>query len=441
MREAFTRYIYFPLAQKLKGHKVLDYLEELLSNEHLSGDELHDLQNRKLQEHLKTAAWTPFYSRMFKETGFDPEKDFNSLSQLPLTTKMAIRENPELLHNPKYLGPSVQGRTSGTTGISLPVYYDSEWDQRNQAAQLRGRAWWKIYPGTRELDVWGRPFDNKQAEWIGRFKMGLLNKKILSCFELGDQQLDAKMPELVRYNPEVIYSYTTGVGRLAEYLWEKYGENSPLKPRVVIITSEMLLEPHRLAMVGAFGAEPVNEYGAVEGGIIAFQCPAGNWHLFADNILVEIVDPDQEGNGKVVITPLANRAMPLVRYELGDVGRFVGGKCACGRNLPLFELSKGRISDVVETPRGKVASTDFFDFMAKSLIPHGLRQFRIIQKSLTHLHIQMVHSKEKDAVSEKMVEDQVHQYLGRDIRVTIEYMESLQPEKSGKLRYYIREDF
>jgi len=79
--------------------------------------------------------------------------------------------------------------------------------------------------------------------------------------------------------------------------------------------------------------------------------------------------------------------------------------------------------------------------MAKSLIPHGLRQFRIIQKSLTHLHIQMVHSKGKDPVTEKMVENQVHQYLGEDILVTIEYLESLEPEKSGKLRYYIREDF
>lgn len=441
MREAFSRYIYYPLAQKVKGHKVLDYLKELLANERLSGDELHDLQAGKLKEHLKTAAHSPFYSRMFKETGFDPENDYDKMDLLPLTTKMAILENPESLHNPTYQGPRVQGRTSGTTGISLPVYYDSEWDQRNQAAQLRGRAWWKIYPGTRELDVWGRPFDSKQAEWIGKFKMGMLNKKILSCFELGDHQLDAKMPELIRYNPEVIYSYTTGVGRLAEYLWEKYGGDGPLKPRVVIITSEMLLEPHRLAMVGAFGAEPVNEYGAVEGGIIAFQCPEGNWHLFADNLIVEIVDPDQEGNGKVVITPLANRAMPLVRYEIGDIGRFAGGKCSCGRNLPMFELSKGRISDVVETPRGKVASTDFFDFMAKSLIPHGLRQFRIIQKSLTHLHIQMVHSKEKDVVTEKMVESQVHQYLGADIRVTIEYLESLEPEKSGKLRYYIREDF
>ena len=214
-----------------------------------------------------------------------------------------------------------------------------------------------------------------------------------------------------------------------------------MKPRVVIITSEMLLEPHRIAIKGAFGSDPVNEYGAVEGGIIAFQCPGGSWHLFSDIVVTEVVDCDSEENGKVVITPLNNLAMPLVRYELGDVGRLIAGKCPCGRTLPRFELSKGRISDVVETPRGKVASDHFFDYMAKSLIPHGLRQFRIIQKSLTHLHIQMVHAKEKDTATEKMIEEQVHNILGQDIRVTIEYLESLEPEKSGKLRYFIREDF
>jgi len=95
---------------------------------------------------------------------------------------------------------------------------------------------------------------------------------------------------------------------------------------------------------------------------------------------------------------------------------------------------------VVLTPRGKVASSDFFDFMAKSLIPHGLRQFRIIQKSVTHLHIQMVHSKKQDPVTENMVCGQVRQYVGEDIQVTIEYLDEIRPDKNGKLRYYIRED-
>lgn len=441
MRQFFSGHIYYPIAQKYKGHRVLHYLGELKANERLDEEQLDKLQRIKLAAHLLNAAKTPFYKKIFEQSGFNPHTDIDKFSSLPVTTKMMVRENPEALHNPDFFGVKVPGRTSGTTGISLPVYYDTEWDQCNQAAQLRGRSWWNIHPGTRELDVWGRAFDSKQAEWVGKFKLALLNKKMISCFQLNDSQLDAILPQLVRFEPEVIYSYTTGVGRLAEYLWEKYGEKSPLKPRVVIITSEILLEPHRLAIKGVFGIEPTNEYGAVEGGIIAFQCPEGSWHLSADQLILEIDRPDDEGNGRVIITPLLNRAMPLVRYELGDVGKLIPGKCACGRTLPRFKLTQGRISDVVLTPRGKTASTDFFDFMAKSLIPHGLRQFRIIQKSVTHLHIQMAHAKKQDETTENMVRGQVNRFLGEDMVVTFEYLDEITPDKNGKLRYYIREDF
>ncbi len=441
MRELISRYVYFPLTQYLKGHRVLHYLREMKERERWDTERLQSYQRKCLQEHLNNAAKSPFYAEKFRRCGFDPHMDIDDFSQLPLTTKSEVRASPQALNNPEYHGKRVEGRTSGTTGISLPVSYNSQWDQRNQAAQLRGRSWWNIHPGSRELDIWGRAFDSKQAEWIAKLKLSLLNRKMISCFQLNDQQLDDLMPELIKFNPEVIYSYTTGVGRLAEYLWEKYGDSNPLKPRVAIITSEILLEPHRIAINAAFGSEPVNEYGAVEAGIIAFECPARKWHIFADNLILEIVDADDKGVGKVVVTPLLNLSMPLVRYDLGDVGRIIEGKCDCGRTLPLFELSQGRISDVIETPRGKQASTDFFDFMAKSLIPQGLRQFRVIQKSLTHLHIQMVHSRSEDPTTEKMVRNQVKQYLGDDIEITFEYLKELRPEKSGKLRYFIKEDF
>lgn len=440
MRTALTRYIYYPLTQKVKGHRVTQYLSGYQTIERLNEDELSKIQTDNLRRTLEISAQTPYYKALFKKLEFKVE-DADNFSALPITTKLDININPAAFHNPDYQGPLIEGRTSGTTGIALSVLYDSGWDQRNQAAQLHGRSWWKIYPGARELDIWGRAFDSQGSAWKAHLKLALMNKKMISCFQLSDSQLDSLTPKLAKFKPEVIYSYTTGVGRLAEYLWEKYGEDPPFRPRVVIITSETLLEPHRAALIRVFGSEPVNEYGAVEGGIIAFQCPEGGLHIFADRILLEIVEPDEVGFGRVVITPFLNRAMPLLRYDLGDLGRLVEGKCSCGRTMPLFELAEARVSDIVVTPRGKAASSTFFDFMAKSLIPYGLRQFRVIQKSKTKFLIQMVRPQGKDETVEKIVREQMGQFLGGKLEVNFDYLNELKPEESGKLRYFIREDF
>ena len=440
MKSFLIRNIYYPLTQKMKRHRVLEHLVQYKVSERLETEELQNIQRERLKATLKIAGRTPYYKKLFDKADFNPS-NLNNFTSLPVTSKMDVSQNLEAFINPDYYGPKVEGRTSGTTGISLQVYYDSEWDQFNQAAQLCGRSWWNIYPGTRELDIWGRQFDSKTAAWKGKLKLALMNRKMISCFQLSDEQLDILVPQIAKFNPEVIYSYTTGVGRLAEYLWEKYGESPPFCPRVVLITSETLLEAHRLAITRVFKTEPVNEYGAVEGGIIAFQCPAGNLHIFAQKILLEIIDPDENGFGRVIITPFLNHAMPLLRYDLGDLGRIIDGQCSCGRKLPLFELAQARVSDIVVTKRGRIASSTFFDFMGKSLISYGLRQFRVIQKSPTLIHIQLVRAKGEDIKIEQTVLEQVKRFLGEEMEVEFEYLNELKPDKSGKLRYFIKEDF
>jgi phenylacetate-CoA ligase len=231
------------------------------------------------------------------------------------------------------------------------------------------------------------------------------------------------------------------VGRLAEYLIDRYGDDVPIKPKAIIITSETLMPQHKYAIKKAFGIEPINEYGAAEGGIIAFECPEGGLHLSADRVLTEIVNADEEGFGRVVITPFLNRAMPLIRYDIGDIGRIVDDECPCGRTLPLLELKGSRVSDMIKTPRGSFVSSTFFDFVAKSLIPFGLRQFKVIQKSPVNLQIIMLKSDKDKSRIENIVKREIKSFLGDDMQASFEYVDDIEPDKSGKLRYFVREDF
>jgi len=441
MGRAFTKYFYYPLLQKFKGHRVAAFLEESKKRERLSEKQLYELQREKLKIHLSNASRTPFYSRLFARIDFDARSDIDNFPLLPVSKKIDIRQSAVDFHNPEFTGKTVYGKTSGSTGISLSLRYDSEWEQRNQAIQLRGRSWWGIEVGSRELVIWGRPFGSKRAERLVDFKMALLNRKQINSFEVNDRRLEELMPGLIRFNPEVIYAYSTGAGRLAEYILEHFPGEKPLRPKAVIVTSEMLLQPQAEAIKQAFGLTAANEYGSAEAGIMCFQCREGGWHISADNLILEIDHPDENGEGKVVVTPLMNYAMPLVRYEIGDVGKLVQEKCACGRTLPLFQLSQGRVEEVIVTPKGKTACTAFFAYIGKSLTPLGLRQFRAVQKSPTLLHMQLVHAKKGDAASEALIRAQVRKYLGEEMTVAIEYLEEIQPDASGKLRYFIKEDF
>ena len=441
MKKYFSRHIYYPLTQRLKGCQVLKHLRQLCEYETLSEVALCNLQMERLKQHLQIASCSPFYRRLFKQSGFDPASDLTHFSALPLTTKTMVRQAEMDFINPNFRGKIVYGKTSGSTGISLRLCYDSLWEQRNQAAQLRGRNWWGVNVGSRELVIWGRPFSGKAAEWVTNLKMWLLNRMQINSFEINDRQLDRIFPALIKFNPEVIYGYSTGAGRLAEYILDRFGQSRPLKPKAVIVTSEMLFQPQAETIKMAFGLEAANEYGAAETGIIAFQCPQGGWHISADNLILEIDQPDENGEGKVVITPLLNYAMPLVRYELGDVGRLVKDKCPCGLNLPLFQLSQGRVEEVIVTPKGKTACTAFFAYIGKSLMPLGLRQFRALQKSPVLMHLQLVHSKRDDPSAEALIRRQIKKYLGEEVNIVIEYVEQIPPDSSGKLRYFIREDF
>lgn len=95
-------------------------------------------------------------------------------------------------------------------------------------------------------------------------------------------------------------------------------------------------------------------YGAVDTGIMGYQCQAcagDAHHILADHVLLEIVDPDTlrpvpDGEeGIILVTTLDRFLMPLIRYDIGDVGRILPGNCECGRTMPRFELL-GRNEDL-----------------------------------------------------------------------------------------------
>ena len=110
-----------------------------------------------------------------------------------------------------------------------------------------------------------------------------------------------------------------------------------------------------------YAADVFDIYGCTEIKEIAWECERHNgYHINEDEVLVEILDGDKpvgwDEVGDIVITDLRNKAMPLIRYRIGDRGLLRPGPCSCGRTFALMAPSAGRSSDFIITPNGQKLS-------------------------------------------------------------------------------------
>jgi phenylacetate-coenzyme A ligase PaaK-like adenylate-forming protein len=161
------------------------------------------------------------------------------------------------------------------------------------------------------------------------------------------------LPDLVaglnRYAPSFLASYPTTLTVLAG---EQRAGRLRIAPSCIWSGGEYLSDSARAAIEGAFGAVLVNEYGASECLSVAFSCARGALHVNADWVVLEPVDrhyrPTRAGERShtVLLTNLANRTQPIIRYDLGDSITPAESACPCGSPLPVIR-AEGRRDDVL----------------------------------------------------------------------------------------------
>jgi phenylacetate-CoA ligase len=199
-------------------------------------------------------------------------------------------------------------------------------------------------------------------------------------------------------------------------------------------SGEVLSEAARLACQEAWGLHPVDMYSAVEIGYLALQCPEhGQLHVQAENALVEVLDSDGRPCGpgevgRVVVTPLHNFAMPLLRYELGDLAE-VGPPCACGRSLPVLRRVLGRTRDMLLLPSGERRL--YYVGKATASFP-GIIQHQVVQTSLQTIEFRMVARRKLTAQEEARLRDTVLGEIEHGFRLDFVYCDEIERTASGK---------
>jgi phenylacetate-CoA ligase len=146
---------------------------------------------------------------------------------------------------------------------------------------------------------------------------------------------------------------------------------------VLCTSSEVLTPAARQRIEAAFGGRVFDVYGSTEFKEVAWQCRAGRYHLNFESVYVALRPPGR--TAPLIISTISNRAMPLIRFDVGDTAMFAAGPCPCGRESPCLEQIGGREGDMIDLPSGRRLSPYLLTTAIES---HDLvRTYRIVQTS------------------------------------------------------------
>jgi phenylacetate-CoA ligase len=397
---------------------------------------------RAIVEH----AWktSPFWRDRLNTAGLRPSDvaTVADLPRLPLLTKADLREHAERMLSCVFKKSDLHKHTtSGSTGVSVVTYRDDDCQQFKRAATLRSDEWsgWRL--GERIAAVWGNP--QIRTDWKGRLRRALLDRHYLylDTLKMNEASMAAFVDAMVRTPTSMLFGHAHSLYLLAQYV-KSQRPDVRLRPKAILSTCMLLHDFERQLMEEIFARKVTNRYGCEEVSLIACQCGhSEGLHVNADCLVVEILDdrgrecvPGQ--SGRVVVTDLHNRAMPIVRYEVGDVAAWSGQSCACGRTLPLLANVTGRVADYVVTSSGEYISGISLTENFALQIP-GVAQLQIIQEELQRFTFNIVKGPDFGTHSFDAVRRLVRERFGAETRFACHFMERIPQEPSGKYRFCI----
>ena len=403
----------------LKGQQVLRHLNELNSGSVFNNKQLQCL----LMHAQKTTA---FYSKI----------EENKLEAFPVVSKAIIKENMSEFVSDSFVKETLSSvTTSGSTGTPFTVYQDSNKKARNTADTIyfANNGGYSLGQKLYYLKIWSKA---NHKSFVRKFIQNIVTVDVLN---LNDEVIESLLDDWQNQRqPFGIIGYASALESISKYLSRKAISIIKSKVNSIITISETLdpMVKDHLTMV--FGVQVVSRYSNVENGIIAQQ-PMGGGSYFEVNeasYLIEIFDFNEdklleEGKvGRIILTDLYNYAMPMIRYDTGDIGSIIkmDGK-TCLDNL------SGRKLDVLYNTAGiQVNSLLVYKNMWQYT---ELDQYQLIQKESKKYQIN-VSSKKKFDRHDKLIAE-FKSYLGNDADISIVQLYEIPLLSSGKRRKVVQE--
>lgn len=432
----------FPLHEKLKRHDSVRLLRRMERSQWWTPQQLERWRLARLRRLLRHAgAHVPYYGALFQRIGFDPREvhSLADLARLPLLRKADISAAREAFKSDRAAGLRPFS-TGGSSGEPLLFFLGRRRISHDIAAKWRATRWWGVDIGEREVVLWGSPIELHAQDRLRRLRDWLLRSTLLPAFAMSPGKVDSFIHRLRRLRPRMLFGYPSALCRIASHAGAHGVPLDGLGVKVAFVTSERLYDEQRAQIATAFGCPVANGYGGRDAGFIAHECPHGGMHITAEDIIVEIVDaagqPLPPGSlGEIVVTHLATRDYPFIRYATGDVGALGIAACGCGRGLPLLQKIEGRSTDFLTATDGTVMHGLALVYILREL--PQVRGFKIVQESLLHTRVLLVCLPLLDATTRAQIVAGFRARLGAQVAIDIDEVDEIAAEASGKYRYVV----
>jgi len=412
-------------------------LRKLRGNLKLNKAELEEIQRKKLKDLLKHAYENvPYYRKLFASAGIEPNSinGIEDLSRIPITDKLTLQSlaPEEILARGMRVDRCVTDVTSGSTGIPLHVHFTQRDYLIRSLSFIRTFIELGYRLTHRQAIVCDTRFVNDKEYWFQH--LGILRKQYIPV----QFALNRQIQILMDYRPDFIHGYPQSLAIIAEELLKR-GIDS-VSPAMVCTGAELVGQKSREKINAAFGVEMADSYATIESGMIAWQCRVlKGYHINIDNLVLEFLHngkPVRPGeSGRVVVTNLHSYAMPIIRYELGDVCIPSDSLCPCGNQFPLMTVVEGRIDDMVKTPSGKVISPNSITNVMEAV--DGIGQFKVIQEKKDLMVVQIVAGAGFSQDTPRRAQNLLKELVGEDMRIEFRMVSEISKEHTGKIRAVI----
>ncbi|MFZ4057672.1 MAG: hypothetical protein ACOYKE_06010 [Ferruginibacter sp.] len=416
------------LTDALRGgivKKHHDDIKRIVSNpqSHISINSIAIRENAIL---LHTLQQVPYYATLLQQHENCTVEDF------PVIDKNIIRENFDLFFaNGVNKESLIRVVTSGSTGTPFSVYHDVNKKKRNSADTIYfgSLAGFEIGTQLNYLKIWTQV--NKKSA----LKTWFENIVPIDVTQLSDANIELL---LNRFNqskkPQAFLGYASALESICRYIENSQTVHKKInKVSAAITMSEGLSAYGKAAIHKYFGVHGVSRYSNVENGIIAQQLPNGstafivNWASYKVEILdLETNQPLPLGTvGKIVVTDYFNYAMPMIRYDTGDIGALDWDE---QKHRIVLSKVEGRKMDSVFNTNGTLVSS--FTITNNMWLYPELKQYQFIQTGkksyLFKLNLEGKFEREALLISE------FKKYFGEDATIAVEYVDEIPLLNSGK---------
>jgi phenylacetate-coenzyme A ligase PaaK-like adenylate-forming protein len=417
------------------GH-VRAFGRTLAKTEWLSTEELRTYQVPLISKLLLHARQTTNFYRD-RVASDSPEEIEGAWSSIPVLSRAeAVAKRVSLISRsvPVEVGRTESGETSGSTGYPFPYLRSEIIKVANQALNERMMRWWKV-DGRKTMCQISFDRQHRAPSLHGATSAGWQTTHPEASFHFLSTAADVETQVrwLANRKPAYLTSYASLLKELARACRKS---RTRLKFELLFSVGTVLDQETRDLCRTTFGAEIADTYGAEEAGHIASQCPeCGEYHVSEEAARVEILrsdgSPAQPGEvGRVVITPFYNYAMPLIRYELGDLAELGPKHARCGRGLTSLRRILGRYRNVFRFRDGKIASPSAVLFRLRDHLP--LTQSQIVQLDLDRIEIRWVSDGTDRPIDLAALTSQVRSVLRQPIEVSVRRVDVIERSPSGK---------